>query len=92
MDAIASTNDGFELAELDLKLRGEGEVLGDRQSGLPGLRLASLATDSELLESSRADAQAIIARDPDLTQPHHRPLRVDVERRMGAIWEWVSAG
>lgn len=92
MEAIATTNDGFELAEMDLKLRGEGEVLGDRQSGLPGLRLASLATDSELLESSRADAQAIIAQDPDLTQPHHRPLRMDVERRVGAIWEWVSAG
>jgi len=92
MDAIVSTNDGFELAELDLKLRGEGEVLGDRQSGLPGLRLASLATDTELLECSRADAQDIIASDPDLAAPHHRPLRADVERRVGAVWEWVSAG
>jgi len=92
MEAIAATNDGFELAELDLKLRGEGEVLGDRQSGLPGLRLASLATDAELLEISREDAQAIIAHDPEMKEPCHQPLRADVERRVGAAWEWVSAG
>lgn len=92
MEAITSTEDGFALADLDLRLRGEGEVLGDRQSGVPGLRLASLATDAALLDEAREDARAIIEGDPDLSQTHHRPLREDVERRVGELWAWVSAG
>ncbi len=92
MEAISTTDDGFELAEYDLRLRGEGEVLGDRQSGIPGLRLASLATDQALLEQSREDAQAIVEEDPDLSSPLHAPLREDVQRRVGSVWEWVSAG
>jgi len=92
MAAITSTDDGFELAEYDLRLRGEGEVLGDRQSGLPGLRLASLATDQELLEQSREDARRLIEEDPRLSRPEHRPLLEDVDRRIGAVWQWVSAG
>ncbi|MHB1016380.1 MAG: ATP-dependent DNA helicase RecG [Coriobacteriia bacterium] len=92
MEAIASTDDGFELAELDLRLRGEGEVLGDRQSGVPGLRLASLSGDADLLEAARADAREIVRSDPGLTQPQHVPLREDTVRRIGAAWEWVSSG
>jgi ATP-dependent DNA helicase RecG len=92
MDAIASTNDGFELAELDLRLRGEGEVLGDRQSGVPGLRLASLVNDMDLLEMAREDAHAILESDPALTDPRHVPLREDTKKRLGAVWEWVSSG
>lgn len=92
MQAITSTDDGFELAENDLRLRGEGDVLGDRQSGLPGLRLASLATDQELLEQSREDARQLIDADPALSWPEHVPLLEDVERRIGDVWEWVSAG
>jgi len=92
MEAIVATDDGFELAEYDLRLRGEGEVLGDRQSGLPGLRLASLATDQELIEIARQDARMIVAEDPELTLPVHLPLAEDVRRRIGAVWEWVSAG
>ncbi|MDO8848314.1 MAG: ATP-dependent DNA helicase RecG [Coriobacteriia bacterium] len=92
MEAIVATDDGFELAEYDLRLRGEGEVLGDRQSGLPGLRLASLATDQELIEIAREDARAIVAEDPELRRPVNLPLAEDVRRRIGAVWEWVSAG
>ncbi len=92
MEAIVATDDGFELAEYDLRLRGEGEVLGDRQSGLPGLRLASLATDQELIEIAREDATAIVAEDPELALPVYLPLAEDVGRRIGAVWEWVSAG
>ena len=92
MDAIVSTNDGFELAELDLRLRGEGEVLGDRQSGVPGLRLASLVNDMDLLQMAREDARAILEADPALTQPQHVPLREDTVKRLGATWEWVSSG
>lgn len=92
MEAIASTDDGFELAELDLRLRGEGEVLGDRQSGVPGLRLASLSRDLDLLEMARQDAEQMVSSDPGLAEPIHLPLREDTVRRVGAVWEWVSSG
>lgn len=92
MEAIVSTTDGFELAEYDLKLRGEGEVLGDRQSGLPGLRLASLSGDQDLLDASREDAFAMVAADPGLSAPEHVALREDAFSRVGTVWEWVSSG
>ncbi len=92
MAAIASTDDGFELAELDLRLRGEGEVLGDRQSGVPGLRLASLTQDIDLLEAARSDALELVNEDPSLVRPEHLPLREDTVRRIGSVWGWVSSG
>jgi ATP-dependent DNA helicase RecG len=92
MEAIVATDDGFELAEYDLRLRGEGEVLGDRQSGLPGLRLASLATDQALIERTREDAQTLMAGDPHFSMPLHSLLREEVIRRVGSVWDWVSSG
>ncbi|MBN1192468.1 MAG: ATP-dependent DNA helicase RecG [Coriobacteriia bacterium] len=92
MQAILSTDNGFELADYDLRLRGEGEVLGDRQSGLPGLRLASLTADNDLLDASREDAFALVAEDPSLSGPTHAPLREDARARVGSAWEWVSSG
>ncbi len=92
MQAIVSTEDGFLLAEEDLALRGEGQLLGDRQHGLPELRLASLVTDRDLLDLAREDAQALVATDPHLVRPEHGPLGVEVKRRFGAAWTWVSSG
>jgi ATP-dependent DNA helicase RecG len=92
MQAIASTSDGFELAEYDLRLRGEGHILGDKQHGLPALRLASVLTDGELIETARADAKALIEVDPHLASPGHRPLLAEVKRTFSAAWEWVSSG
>ena len=92
MQAIASTSDGFELAELDLRLRGEGHILGDRQHGLPALRLASVLTDSELIEAAREDARVLIEADPHLKSPVNRPLFREVSRTFDAAWTWVSSG
>jgi ATP-dependent DNA helicase RecG len=92
MEAITATDDGFELAELDLRLRGEGEVLGQRQSGLPGLRLASLANDGDLLDAAREDASALLSEDPRLESAVNAPLREDVARRIGETWDWTSSG
>jgi len=92
MAAFVSTNDGFELAELDLRLRGEGEVLGERQHGLPELRLASVIRDGDLVSAARDDARGIVAADPHLTAPDHTPLHAWVKRRFGRDWEWVSSG
>ncbi len=79
LQAIESTQDGFALAEKDLALRGPGEFLGTRQSGLPDLRLASFA-DLRLLEVARAEAQRLIEADPDLESPEFRLLVQQVDR------------
>ncbi len=92
MKAIASTDDGFALAEQDLKLRGEGELLGQRQSGLPRLRLASLSGDAGLLDVAREDARAIIAADPHLKRPEHALLARIAEDALGADGGWVRSG
>lgn len=76
LEIMRSTEDGFVIAEEDLKLRGGGDVLGTKQSGLPGFRLARLEIHADLLETARDDARLILARDPDLASPRGEALRV----------------
>lgn len=66
LEVLVRSNDGFEIAEMDLRLRGPGQVLGTRQSGLPDLALASLSEDGEVLEDARRVAQELFATDPQL--------------------------
>ncbi len=75
MEAIVSCQDGFELAETDLKLRGEGEILGTRQSGMPELRVARLPRDQQILARVRKIAESILDRDEDLELSEHHMLR-----------------
>ncbi len=76
LETMRETEDGFRIAEEDLRLRGEGEVLGTRQSGLPGFRLARLEVDAELVAAARDDARLLVERDPELTDERGRALRV----------------
>jgi ATP-dependent DNA helicase RecG len=73
---MRETEDGFRIAEEDLRLRGAGEVLGTRQSGLPAFRMADLAEHGELLEVARDDARLILERDPELGGQRGAALRV----------------
>ncbi|MGA1303839.1 MAG: ATP-dependent DNA helicase RecG [Cyanobium sp.] len=66
LEVLVRSTDGFEIAEMDLRLRGPGQVLGTRQSGLPDLALASLSEDGEVLEDARRVAQQLLAQDPEL--------------------------
>jgi ATP-dependent DNA helicase RecG len=66
LEVLVRSTDGFEIAEMDLRLRGPGQVLGTRQSGLPDLALASLTEDGEVLEQARSIAQELLREDPDL--------------------------
>ena len=75
LEILRETDDGFRIAEEDLRLRGAGELLGTRQSGLPAFRLADLTAHGDLLAAARDDAKLIIDRDPDLDQPRGRALR-----------------
>ena len=75
IEIMRDTEDGFRIAEEDLRLRGEGEVLGSRQSGTPGFRLAVIELHGDLLAIARDDAQLIHARDPELESERGAALR-----------------
>ena len=75
LSIMRETEDGFRIAEEDLKLRGEGELLGTRQSGTPGFRIASLEAHADLLQIARRDAAYLIERDPDLTSERGKAVR-----------------
>jgi ATP-dependent DNA helicase RecG len=76
LEMMRQTEDGFKIAEEDLRLRGEGEVLGTRQSGLPGFKLARLDADGDLLAAARDDARLVIDRDPELSSERGQALRL----------------
>ncbi len=82
--ALEQHADGFRLAEIDLGLRREGELVGTRQSGLSQFQVASLPEDARLLERARARAEAIVAVDPELGAPEHALLAAALERWFGA--------
>jgi ATP-dependent DNA helicase RecG len=79
LEVLAGSTDGFEIAEMDLRLRGPGQVLGTRQSGLPDLALASLAEDGAVLEQAREVARGLLERDPELR--NHPGLRQALEEQ-----------
>jgi ATP-dependent DNA helicase RecG len=81
MQIIQDTHDGFRLAEADLEIRGPGEFLGTRQSGMPDLRMAKLS-DMATLSLAREQARSLFERDPELAQPEHEPLR----QVLAAFW------
>jgi ATP-dependent DNA helicase RecG len=86
---MVRTTDGFELADEDLKLRGEGTLFDVRQSGLPDLKLARLAEDLELVRRARARAFAMIEADPDLVE--HPSLMAELRSRFERSIDWLFA-
>ena len=76
LEILRETEDGFRIAEEDLRLRGAGEVLGTRQSGLPSLRLADLAVHDELIAIAHDDARLVLERDPQLESERGHALRI----------------
>lgn len=79
--ALVHSQDGFVIAEEDLRIRGPGEFLGLRQWGIPEFRAANLLRDAQLLELARQEACALLAQDPSLTWPQHQALKVAMLRR-----------
>ena len=87
---MVRTNDGFEIAETDLRLRGPGDLLGTQQSGLPQLRIADLIADAELLQQARSAAQRVLDADPGLSAPAHAPIARTVRERKQMEWGRIS--
>jgi len=91
LEAMVRTTDGFEIAELDLKLRGPGEIDGLRQSGLSGLKLADITKDQEILQFSRHAAESLITEDPKLELPQNKNLLIQLKKQYkGANWSRIS--
>jgi ATP-dependent DNA helicase RecG len=91
LEAIANERDGFRLAEVDLQLRGAGDVLGTRQHGLPEFKVARLPDDVELLVRARDRADEIVIDDPRLERPEHALLREAVVARFGSELDPIPA-
>jgi ATP-dependent DNA helicase RecG len=91
LEAIANERDGFRLAEIDLQLRGAGEVLGTRQHGLPVFKVARLPEDDELHVRARDRADQVMIEDPRLEQPEHALLREAVVGRFGSELDPIPA-
>jgi len=88
LETMVRTNNGFEIADIDLKLRGPGDLMGTQQSGVLDLLIADLAKDGRILTESRAAAQAILNDDPELTRPEHGNIRRHIESLPATAVNW----
>ena len=92
METMTQTNDGFEIAEVDLKLRGPGDIMGKQQSGILNLKIADLVKDRDILELARYHALKILKNDAPLEKPEHEALRkvfIELSAKQN-IWNYIS--
>jgi ATP-dependent DNA helicase RecG len=92
IETMVRTNNGFEIAEEDLKLRGPGDMAGTQQSGVLDLKISDLAKDQMILVKARECAIEILERDPDFILPEHQVIRrhIDKARKDATIWSMIS--
>ncbi|RAW03174.1 ATP-dependent DNA helicase RecG [Pseudochryseolinea flava] len=88
IETMVRTNNGFEIAETDLKLRGPGDLTGTQQSGALDLMIANLSTDGEILQQARDAAIRILQNDPDLTTPQNQAIRLQIDSARKTVVNW----
>jgi ATP-dependent DNA helicase RecG len=88
LETMVRTNNGFEIADIDLKLRGPGDLMGTQQSGVLDLLIADLAKDGRILSESRAAAQTLLAEDPNLADPANANIRHHIESLPATAVNW----
>ncbi len=88
LETMVRTNNGFEIANMDLKLRGPGELGGTKQSGLLNLKLADIAVDEKILRAARISAEGILANDPNLLKPENLPIRNHLVQNQKSSFDW----
>ena len=88
ISTMVRTQDGFEISEVDLRLRGPGDIMGTQQSGIPELHLADLVQDAALLQQARRVAQRLLDEDPDLRDPKNANIAGTLREQMRekAVW------
>ena len=92
IQTMCQTNDGFEIAEVDLKLRGPGDIMGTQQSGVLNLRIADVVKDSDILQHARYWAKQLLSKDPSLSHPENAVI-LNTYRQMAKfknIWNYIS--
>ena len=92
MQTLVETNDGFKIAEVDMELRGPGDMEGTQQSGMLRFMIANLAQDGLILAAARDTAVEILEQDPDLSTPENQRLKVHLasEGREAKVWSRIS--
>jgi ATP-dependent DNA helicase RecG len=92
LQTMVKTNDGFEIAEVDLKLRGPGDIMGTQQSGVLNLRIADVIKDNDILKTARYYAMQILKKDPGLNLPEHKIYKYIYARiaKYKNIWNYIS--
>jgi ATP-dependent DNA helicase RecG len=88
LDTMVRTNDGFEISEVDLKLRGPGDIMGTRQSGILDLKIADLSKDSHIVALARSEAFELLSKDENLELPQHATMRQELIRQMKNAPNW----
>ena len=92
LETMCKTNDGFEIAEVDLKLRGPGDIMGKQQSGVLQLQIADLVRDKDILLVARNEALKLLKKDPSMNLPEHQTLRsvfIELSKKKN-IWNYIS--
>ena len=90
--AMIRTNNGFQIAEADLNIRGPGEFFGTRQSGIPNFKIANIIHDASLLESAKTEAELLVKTDPSLNAPVHQLLKRMLQKHWRGNLEIASVG
>jgi ATP-dependent DNA helicase RecG len=88
METMVGTNDGFEIAEVDLKLRGPGDLMGTQQSGVLDLKIADISKDSQLVILAREIAVKLIESDPTISDPTNRCIREEISKIVRSKPNW----
>jgi ATP-dependent DNA helicase RecG len=92
LETMTATNDGFKIAEVDLKLRGPGDLMGTQQSGVLQLKIADVIKDNQWLKTARSDAQMVLRKDPQLINKENTMLRQTLAKMKAYknIWNYIS--
>jgi ATP-dependent DNA helicase RecG len=90
LETMVRTNDGFEIAEQDLKMRGPGDIMGTQQSGVLDFKLADLARDGQIIQLAKIDVDELLKKDPDLTLRENQPIRTELARQMRLKPNWSN--
>ena len=92
LETMTATTDGFQIAEVDLKLRGPGDLMGTQQSGVLQFKIADIIKDNQWLKTARNDAQVLLREDPQLEVQKNTPLRQTLAKMKAYqnIWNYIS--
>jgi ATP-dependent DNA helicase RecG len=92
LETMVRTNDGFEIAEVDLRLRGPGDIMGTQQSGVLNLKIADIIKDNDILKHARFYAKKILNDDPSLSKPENKALKNTYNQlvKYKNIWNYIS--